>query len=79
MSASQPVGFVPIPAQRRLLDFVDANPNLSRQLGDVMSKCGRPLPASDARPQPDQREGGSSKRWPCHPAQHIRTLRSALR
>ncbi|MGH9482965.1 MAG: M56 family metallopeptidase, partial [Terriglobales bacterium] len=24
------------------------------------------LPGSDARPQPDQREGGSNQRWPCH-------------
>ncbi|MGH9481102.1 MAG: phosphopyruvate hydratase [Terriglobales bacterium] len=38
----------------------------SRQLGDALSASGRPLPGSDARPQPDQREGGSSKMWPCH-------------
>ncbi|MGH9481452.1 MAG: SDR family oxidoreductase [Terriglobales bacterium] len=38
----------------------------SRQLGDALSASGRPLPGSDARPQPDQREGGSNKRWPCH-------------
>ncbi len=44
-----------------------------------MSTCGRPLPGSEAQPQPDQRrgpqaagglgwqwEGGSSKRWLCH-------------
>ncbi|MGH9480930.1 MAG: nucleoside triphosphate pyrophosphohydrolase [Terriglobales bacterium] len=41
-------------------------PRRSRQLGDALSASGRPLPGSDARPQPDQREGGSSKRWPCH-------------
>ncbi|MGH9482647.1 MAG: peptidylprolyl isomerase [Terriglobales bacterium] len=40
----------------------------SRQLGDALSASGRPLPGSDARPQPDQREGGSSKRWPGHSA-----------
>ncbi|MGH9480829.1 MAG: uracil-DNA glycosylase [Terriglobales bacterium] len=38
----------------------------SRQLGDALSASGRPLPGSDARPQPDQREGGSNPRWPCH-------------
>lgn len=37
------------------------------QPGDATSQCGPPLPPSDARQQPDQREGGSSKRWPCHP------------
>ncbi|MGH3181864.1 MAG: hypothetical protein ACRDOE_08155 [Streptosporangiaceae bacterium] len=37
----------------------------SRQLGDALSASGRQLPGSDARPQPDQREGGSNKRWLC--------------
>ncbi|MGH9480715.1 MAG: hypothetical protein ACRD1L_01375 [Terriglobales bacterium] len=40
----------------------------SRQLGDALSASGRRLPGSDARPQPDQREGGSNQGWPCHPA-----------
>ena len=39
---------------------------LSRQLGDARSASRRPLPGSDARPQPDKREGGVSKRWPSH-------------
>ncbi|MGH9481884.1 MAG: glycosyltransferase family 4 protein, partial [Terriglobales bacterium] len=53
-------------------DAGDAASLESRQLGDAPSASGRPLPGSDARPQPDQREGGSSKRWPCH-AQLART------
>jgi hypothetical protein len=38
----------------------------TRQLGDAQSASGRPLPGIEARPQPDQREGGASKRWPSH-------------
>jgi Tol biopolymer transport system component len=40
---------------------------VTRQLGDIGSASGLPLPGSEARPQPDQREGGTSKRWPSHP------------
>ncbi|MGN6591547.1 MAG: aldehyde dehydrogenase (NADP(+)) [Terriglobales bacterium] len=42
-----------------------AREQLTRQPEDVIGHSGRPLPASDARPQPDQREGGSSKSWLC--------------
>jgi ABC-2 type transport system ATP-binding protein len=38
----------------------------SRQLGDALSAGGRPSPGTEARPQPDQREGGSGKKWPSH-------------
>ena len=38
----------------------------TRQLGDALSASGRPLPGIEARPQPDQREGGSGERWPRH-------------
>jgi len=41
MSASQPVGFVPTPAQRRLLDFVDANPNL-KTIQELCAGAGVP-------------------------------------
>ncbi len=57
-----------------------AHVRLARQLGDPLSASGRPLPGSDARPQPDQREGGSKKRWPCHRSSaedHCVQLRSA--
>jgi dipeptidyl aminopeptidase/acylaminoacyl peptidase len=39
----------------------------TRQPGDALSASGRPFPETEARPQPDQREGGSGKRWPSHP------------
>jgi protein-disulfide isomerase len=39
---------------------------ISRKLGDARSASGRPLPGGEARPQPDQREGGVRKKWPCH-------------
>jgi RNA polymerase sigma factor (sigma-70 family) len=39
---------------------------VTRQRGDAPSASGRPLPGSEARPQPDRREGGVSKRWPSH-------------
>jgi hypothetical protein len=42
----------------------------TRQRGDALSASGRPLPGSEARPQPDQREGGSEARWPSHPREH---------
>lgn len=38
----------------------------SRPLGDALGANGRALSGSEARPQPDQPEDGSSKRWPCH-------------
>jgi dihydropteroate synthase len=39
----------------------------TRQPGDSLNAGGHPSPGGEARPQPDQREGGVSKRWPCHP------------
>ncbi len=44
----------------------------TRQLGDTLSASGRPLPGSEARPQPDQREGGASKKWPSHLGRTLR-------
>ncbi len=38
----------------------------TRQLGDALSASLRALPGIEARPQPDQREGGSGERWPSH-------------
>ncbi len=40
--------------------------DFSRQLGDALSASGRPLPGTEARPQPDQREGVPTQGWPCH-------------
>ncbi|MGH9480832.1 MAG: hypothetical protein ACRD1L_01965, partial [Terriglobales bacterium] len=64
VSASQPLAL----AGLTLPPGVEARsvPGVSRQLGDALSVSGRSLPGSDARPQPDHREGGSNQRWPCH-------------
>src|SRR6185312_3536273 len=61
----KPIGQVLTTGRERTSTVQMGHPQYqTRQLGDAMSECGRPLPASDARPQPDHREGGSSKRWP---------------
>ena len=41
MSATQSLAFVPTPAQRRLLDFVDANPNL-KTIQELCAGAGVP-------------------------------------
>ncbi|TAN21285.1 MAG: FAD-dependent oxidoreductase [Acidobacteria bacterium] len=55
------IGTEPQPGGPRLL-----HRGHTRQLGDALIASGRPFPGSDTRPQPDQREGGSNQRWPCH-------------
>jgi cysteine desulfurase len=54
--------------------IADRHPSRGRQLGDPRIAGGHPSPEIAARPQPDQREGGLSKRWPSHPGHVITTL-----
>ncbi|MGH9467129.1 MAG: hypothetical protein ACRD1Y_07215 [Terriglobales bacterium] len=44
---------------------------LTRQLGHALSPSGRPLPANEARLQPDQREGVPNTEWPGHRPAHL--------
>ncbi|MGH9487648.1 MAG: PD-(D/E)XK nuclease family protein [Terriglobales bacterium] len=54
--------------ERVLDDFGRLDQLTPRRLEGALSTSGRPLPGTDARPQPDRTEGGSGEKWPCHPA-----------